>query len=127
VVKPKVYIYASYYYPMISKHHLIELNESIGENGQIINESSLLFILDYANNNIKTELKRTAYLISNIINQHIFLDGNKRVCCLLLIEYFERNKVLYINKKISRICISISKNNIKDLRKIKFMIKNAIK
>jgi len=112
---------------MISKHHLIELNESIGENGQIINESSLLFILDYANNNIKTELKRTAYLISNIINQHIFLDGNKRVCCLLLIEYFERNKVLYINKKISRICISISKNNIKDLRKIKFMIKNAIK
>lgn len=110
----------------MKKDYLIELNKKFSD-GKLLNKNSFDFTIDYVNYEVKKELDKLCYLIRNMLTQHFFIDGNKRVSAILITNYFKKMKLKYRENQIPKICISIAKNNIRDIWKIRSMIQNAVR
>lgn len=85
------------------KKTLIRINQEIGSNGKIINESSL----DYALKQFKTtkpKEEKLAYLTRALLIDHIFEDGNKRtafIICNYLFDDFDDERLFLRIKRIT--------------------------
>jgi hypothetical protein len=98
-----------------SKTDIIEINRIIGEEGKLINPSSLDFALEKSDLNL---------LIRSIIVDHAFIDGNKRTAFIIILSYYKNYEI--DKTKLVKILILISKNSITDLKEIDFLIKTCI-
>lgn len=93
---------------LLTKKDLLALNQEIGETGELSNESSLDFTFD----RIKTKknwLYGLSYLVRSLLVDHVFKDGNKRTCLLVVTYYLEyyhkryyRDKLLFTIEKIAK-------------------------
>jgi len=109
---------------MINKNDLIEVNKRF-DNGNIVNMSSLEFILSTLKHS-KDWVTQLAYILRGILIDHIFEEGNKRTALAVMLVYFEANKKAYDIYKTEKIITEIILKNIKDINKIRRMIKNVI-
>jgi len=107
---------------MFTEEGIVMLNKKF-HNGKISNKSSLDFAISAAKS--KGWLEQLAYLLRSVIVDHAFEDGNKRTAALLIIIYYTEYKIGFDPEKVSKSVIEIAKNNIKDISKIKRMIKDA--
>jgi len=72
------------------------LNQSVGEAGAFINENSLDFSLHFSKIK-KNWLYKLSYLVQSFLVDHVFQDGNKRTCFLVVVYYVE-----YHGKKVNK-------------------------
>lgn len=108
---------------MLTRKDLIALNQQFN-NGKIINESSLDFILKQTYRSPHW-YKTMCLLVRCIVLDHVFEDGNKRTGAAVIMAYLEMNNYHYDPDKISHIVIRIAKSHIRDTTKIGILIKNA--
>jgi prophage maintenance system killer protein len=109
---------------MFNESTIIEFNK-IFSNGKTRNKSSLEFALSATK---KKQFPEQLALISRaIIVDHVFEDGNKRTAAMVIMYYFTEYSIGFDKNKIARLVLDIAKKNIKDITKIKRMIKNAIR
>jgi len=109
---------------MINKNDLVEVNKRF-DNGNIVNMGSLEFILSTLKHS-KDWVTQLAYILRGILIDHIFEEGNKRTALAVMLVYFEANKKAYDVYKAEKIITEILLKNIKDINKIRRMIKNVI-
>ncbi len=110
---------------MLSKETIIKIHKKL-ENGKMINESALDFAIS-CQKRTKDWLEQLSYLIRAILIDHVFEDGNKRVSLALMIGVLEDLKLAYDPQKLEENLIKTLKGNITDIRKIKGLIKDAIR
>ena len=84
-----------------------------------------LFILSTLKHS-KDWVTQLAYILRGILIDHIFEEGNKRTALAVMLVYFEANKKAYDIYKTEKIITEIILKNIKDINKIRRMIKNVI-
>ena len=109
----------------LTKKDLIGINQEIGGNGKLHNESSIDFALSIARQK-KSWLYELCYIVRSLLVDHAFEDGNKRTAIIVIIAYFENSSLEYDKDKLIKIVWNISKKNINDINKLMRMIKNAI-
>ena len=109
---------------MINKNDLVEVNKRF-DNGNIVNMGSLELILSTLKHS-KDWVTQLAYILRGILIDHIFEEGNKRTALAVMLVYFEANKKAYDVYKAEKIITEILLKNIKDINKIRRMIKNVI-
>lgn len=112
-------------YKMFNEEDIVMLNKRF-HNGRISNKSSLDFGISSSKKN-NSWLEQLAYLLRSIIVDHVFEDGNKRTAALLIIVYYTELEIGFDPEKISRTIIEIAKHNVKDISKIKRMIKDVVR
>jgi len=110
---------------MLVKQEIVEINKEF-DKGNVVNESSLDFALSSIKQT-KDWIKQLAYLVRAILIDHVFEEGNKRTAAVLIMVFIEENKLDYDPQKVDQIVIDILKKNITDIKKIRRLIKNAIK
>lgn len=110
---------------MINKQDIIEINKQFS-NGKLVNESSLDFVLSYSKSS-KDWIKQLAYIIRSILLDHVFEEGNKRTAAALICAFIEFHNLAYNPYKVDSIIIEMLNKNIKDINKIRRIIKNAIR
>lgn len=109
----------------INKKDIIRINQEIGANGSLSNESSL----EYAIGALKSKpswLKDLAQFTRALCVDHAFQDGNKRTALAIILVYLEEKGLEANKEKLVNIVYKISKENINDLNKIMRLIKNGI-
>ena|SRR3989344_2735881 len=110
---------------MLTIESIIGINKKF-HSGKLVNRASLEFAVS-AQNKTKNWLVQLAYLVRAILIDHSFEDGNKRTTVAIVLVYLEAHKLAYDPYKLDDIIISITKKNIKDLKKIGRLIKNVIR
>lgn len=83
----------------LTAEDVIEINKKIGEKGVVINEGNLDFTVQKVN---KKEglVNKAALLLYDLINSHVFLDGNKRTAFISMETLIKANgKRLNISDK----------------------------
>lgn len=110
---------------MITKDTIINLNKEF-DKGILINKSSLDFALSFAKHS-KDWLKQLAFIVRSILLDHVFEEGNKRTASALIMAIFEENKLAYDPHKVDLLTIEIINKNIRDIEKIRRLIRNAIR
>lgn len=110
---------------MFNEDDILRLNKKF-HNGKINNKSSLDFAIASAKKS-NSWLEQLAYLVRSIIVDHVFEDGNKRTAALLVIVYYTELEIGFDPERVSRVIFEIAKNNVKDISKIKRMIKNVVR
>ena|SRR3989344_2911593 len=108
---------------MIDIKTITEMNKQFGR-GNPINQQSLEFAISSAKST-KDWIKQLAFIIRSILIDHVFEEGNKRTAAVVLITSFEIRKIAYDPYKVDFIITEITKKNIRDINKIRRMIKNA--
>lgn len=108
---------------MLTRKDLLIINRQFSS-GQIINESSLDFVLKQTSRSPHW-FKTMCLLIRTILLDHVFEDGNKRTAAAVIVAYLDTNGYSYDPDKISRIVTRIVKSNVKSTTKIGILIKNA--
>jgi len=81
---------------ILNKKDIVALNQSVGEAGAFINENSLDFSLHFSKIK-KNWLYKLSYLVQSFLVDHVFQDGNKRTCFLVVVYYVE-----YHGKKVNK-------------------------
>jgi len=114
------------YNSLLTKKDIIALNQEIGEKGELSNEGSLEFALNIARSK-RNWLYELAYLTRSLLVDHVFIDGNKRTCLIMIIYYFEINKKKCNKNKLLFVMRKIAKNNITDPIKITRLLHNVIR
>jgi hypothetical protein len=110
----------------LDKKDIISLNKEIGETGMMSNESSLDFAL--ATNKIKNNwLLELSYLTRSLLVDHVFRDGNKRTCFLVVSYYFDYYKKLYGKDVLLFTVRKIARKNIQSTLKIMRLLHNVIR
>jgi prophage maintenance system killer protein len=109
---------------LLNKKDIIAMNQEIGEKGNLRNESSLDFTIQYINK--KPWLFELSYLLRALAVDHAFEDGNKRTALALVLYYFNEKAVEYDREKIVKVIYLMAKNNVTDINKIMRMVKDAI-
>ena len=95
----------------VSKKDIVSFNQEVGERGDFSNEGSLDFALGIAG--VKRNwLYELTYLVRSLLVDHVFQDGNKRTCLLLVIYYFDQRHLPYDREKLLTTLHKITKNNI---------------
>jgi len=109
---------------ILNKKDIIALNQYF-DRGNLQNESSLDFALNYVN---KTEnwTKALAFLARAILIDHVFEEGNKRTAALLIKTYAEYEGHKTYDDKILRMIKKILLKNITSITRIEEMIKDAV-
>ncbi len=109
----------------ITKKELLRINHGFG--GNLRSDSSLDYALDKMSSKKLGIYKKISYLMRSILVDHPFSDGNKRTAAYVALHFAtESNKETDMELLIHHI-ISIAKQNIHDINKIEWRIKNAIK
>ena len=103
---------------------IIRINKKFAT-GAIVNRSSLEFALS----SIKTKawIDQVAYLVRALLADHVFEDGNKRTAAAIVIAYYTEFEIGFDPLRITETMIKITSKNIKDISKIKRMIKNVLR
>ncbi len=109
---------------LINKKDLIRINQEVGSNGVLINESSLEFALDKAKYK-KSWLYELAHLVRSLLVDHAFEDGNKRTALTLIFLYFEEKNLKYDREKMTKTVHKIAKENTKNILRIMRLIKRG--
>ncbi len=109
---------------MLTKKDVIAINQQFS-NGRIINESSLDFILTQTYRS-KHWYKTMCLLTRTILLDHIFEDGNKRTATAVIMGYLEMNSYSNNPDNITKIILTITKNNISNINIIGRLINHAI-
>ncbi len=108
----------------LTEKDLIRLNQEMGEEGQLHNESSLQFALNMMRLK-KSWLHELAYLLRCLLVDHVFKDGNKRTALATTILYLEDKNISWDKEKLVKAIHEIAKNNYRSIEKIMRVIKNA--
>ena len=108
----------------LTEKDLIRLNQEMGEEGQLHNESSLQFALNMMRLK-KSWLHELAYLLRCLLVDHVFKDGNKRTALATTILYLEDKNIRWDKEKLVKSIHEIAKNNYRSIEKIMRVIKNA--
>jgi len=110
---------------ILTKKDIIALNQEFDQ-GTIINESSLDYVISYVR---RTEnwTKALAWLIRAILIDHVFEEANKRTSALLLKTYVEFEGYNIETADTIKIIKKIVTKNITSIKKIEDLIQNAIK
>lgn len=109
----------------ISKEELLRINHGFG--GNLRSDASLDFALDKVKNKKLGPYKKVAYLVRAILVDHPFSDGNKRTAAYVALNFASEYHKQVDMELLSHHLISIAKQNINDIKKIEWRIKNAIK
>ena len=109
----------------IGKKDLLRINHGFG--GNLRSDSSLDFAFSKQDDKKLGPYKKLAYLLRAILVDHPFSDGNKRTATFLALAFAEKNRKQVDTDLLQHHIISISKQNIHDLRNIERRIQNAIK
>ncbi len=108
----------------LTKEEIVEINKSIGEGG--VEKNSNLPGIIYALDETANVEDYATLLLTELINLHPFLQGNKRTAFYSLVMFLRKNgyalkKEHKYNDKIDRILISVirgkSKNHTRQLLK----------
>ena len=110
---------------MFNKKDIIRINQEIGEEGYLSNESSLEYALSIIKHK-NSWLYESSYIIRSLLVDHAFKDGNKRTALTIMIMYIKEKKLEYDKEKVQKIILDISKKNINDINKIQRLVKSAI-
>tara|TARA_Y100000310_G_C20543172_1_gene744302 strand:+ start:226 stop:579 length:354 start_codon:yes stop_codon:yes gene_type:complete len=113
-------------YSLLTKKDIIAFNQEIGEMGEFNNESSLDFALSIVKTK-KNWIYELSYLVRSLLVDHVFQDGNKRTCFLIMIYYLETNRKEVNKYQINGLIKKIAKNNITKPLLIAEMIYHATK
>lgn len=111
---------------MLSKETIIKINKQLEEKGDLINESALDFAIS-AQKRTKDWLTQLSFLVRAILIDHVFSDGNKRTALALAIGTLEDLKLGYDPQKLEENLIRILKTNMTTIKKIRRLIKDAIR
>jgi len=109
----------------INKKDIIRINQEIGADGLLSNESSL----EYSLSTLKSKsswLKDLAQFTRALCVDHAFQDGNKRTALAIILVYLEEEGLEANKEKLVITIYKISKENINDLNRIMRLIKNGI-
>ena len=109
----------------LNKKDLIGINQEVGSNGKLNNDSSIEFALSIAKQK-KSWLYELSYIVRSLLVDHCFEDGNKRTAIAVIITYFENYDLDYDKDRLIKTVWNISKKNINDINKLMRMIKNGI-
>jgi len=101
---------------------IIEINKELGS--VLVRPSSLDFACDKASYE-KNTYKKVAYIIRAIIVDHPFLDFNKSSATIITKRIFERENIIYDEKKLMRKIKKIAKENIQSIAKIEKMVRKC--
>jgi len=110
----------------INKKDITGINQDVGANGKLSNESSL----DFALSTLKQKrawLYELSYLVRSLVVDHSFEDGNKRTALIVMLTYFDDKNVKYDKQEAYQTIYKIAKGNVKSVNKIARMIKNVIR
>ena len=107
---------------MIDKFQKINLKF---DKGTFVNQSSLESAISAAQKS-KNWQEQLAFIVRVIINDHVFADGNKRTAAAFIMAVLESCKLPYDEYKIDKMVLSIAKNQISDIVKIRRMIQNVL-
>jgi prophage maintenance system killer protein len=110
---------------IISKEDIVRINHGFG--GAVRNDASIDFALQMQENNKLGEYKKLAYLWRAILVDHPFTDGNKRTASFVALMFADEYKKQVNRDLLVHHIISIAKQNIIDIRKIEWRLKNAIR
>lgn len=111
---------------LINKKDLIRINQEVGSNGRLVNESSLDYALNITKHR-KSWLYELSYLVRSLLVDHVFEDGNKRTALALILVYFEEKHIRYDRNKVSFVVHKIAKKNINNVIRIMELIKSGIR
>ena len=111
---------------MWSKNEIVELNKSVGGTGKLINEGNLDFAVS-AQSQTKDWLLQLAYVVRALLVGHAFEDYNKRTAVAAMMATFEEMKLAYDPYAVDSLTTRISKKNVRNLRTIRSMIRDAIR
>lgn len=109
----------------IRKEDLIRINRGFG--GELRNVSSLEYALDIQKNGKLGDYKKLAYMLRAILIDHVFSDGNKRTASFLALAFADENKKEVDQDLLYQQILSITKNNITEIRNIADRIKTCIR
>jgi|TARA_Y100000310_G_scaffold121846_1_gene120548 prophage maintenance system killer protein len=109
----------------ISKENLLRINKGFG--GNLRDDSSLDFALDKLKSKKLGNYKKLAYLLRAILVDHPFLDGNKRTATFVAFAFAKENNKQVDRDLLLHNIVTIAKNNIHEIKKIEWRMKNAIK
>jgi len=101
---------------------IIKINKELGS--VLVRPSSLDFACDKASYE-KNTYKKVAYIIRAIIVDHSFLDFNKSSATIITKRIFERENIIYDEKKLMRKIKKIAKENIQSIAKIEKMVRKC--
>lgn len=117
-------IYTHKMWEVVTKKDILAINRQF-DKGQVINESSLEFAINQANQT-KSWLRACAILVRAVLIYHVFEEGNKRTTAGIMISFFEENNLKYDPEKIAKTVAKILMKNITNLSKIEREVLNAI-
>jgi len=109
----------------ISKKELLRINHGFG--GNLRSDSSLDYALDKLESKKLGIYKKIAYLLRAILVDHPFSDGNKRTAAYVTLKFATKSKKQVDMDLLLHQIVSIAKQNIHDIKKIEWRLKNAIK
>ena len=109
----------------ISKEDILRISKGFG--GSLRDDSSLDFALDKVQDKKIGPYKKLAYLMRAILVDHPFSDGNKRTAAFLGHSFADENSKSVDRDLLIHHIISIAKQNIQNIEKIEWRMKNAIK
>lgn len=110
---------------MISIEDIVKINKDLtGKDHRVINESSLKFALS-ASKKTKDWVTQLAYLLRAIVVDHVFEEGNKRTAALIFLGFCKMLDRRYDLYKVERIVGNMALGKVKDIEKIREMIKDA--
>jgi len=109
----------------IGKEDIIRINHGFG--GNLRNDASLDYALDKQNDKKLGEYKKMAYLFRAILVDHPFSDGNKRTAAYLALAFADENNKQVDRDLLLHHILSIAKENITNIRRIEWRLKNAIR
>lgn len=111
-------------YENISIKDILAINQRFA-NGHIINEGSLTFALDRANN-AGSWLQACAYLVRAVLIDHVFEDGNKRTAAGIIVGFFDAQGLMFHPEKIAKAVTVILMKNMTSINNIEMVIKDAV-
>lgn len=109
---------------LLSKKAIIAINQSLGERGVLINESSLDYAITLARKS-NNWLKSLAIMVRSILIDHVFEEGNKRTTAAVIMTWLEMHNLSYNKDKINALIIRMLKENITNIEKITEMIRDV--
>ena len=104
---------------------LIRINKGFG--GNLVRTSSLEYAMDRLKDKKLGLYTKLAYLFRAIVVDHPFSDGNKRTAMFFAFFFADEKRKIVDKDLLLHQILSISKNNIIDIRKIKRRLMTAIR
>ncbi|MBU2616424.1 MAG: Fic family protein [Nanoarchaeota archaeon] len=109
----------------ITKEELLRINRGFG--GGLRDDSSLDYAIDKLDDKKIGDYKKVAYLMRAILVDHPFSDGNKRTAAYAVLSFATEMKKSVDMDLLLHHIVSIAKQNIHEINKIEWRMRNAIR